>query len=174
MFDNDFFENWLDEQAQAVQVKLANREVLSQNDMLVLVLKAQTNHIHHLGKNLHDEIVASRQDMDRRFDQVDKRIDQVDKRIDQVEKRIDQMEKRIEQIDKHLDQVDKRLDQMDKNFERVDKRFEQSDRRFEQMQQQSQQQFQMTIERTDSLMKWPIGTTLIVGGLVIAAMEFMG
>ena len=118
MFDNNFFEKWLDKQAEAAQEKIANQESLSQNDMLVLVLKAQTNHIHHLGKNLHEEIVTLRQDMYRRFEQVDKR--------------------------------------------------------FEQMYQQSQQQFQLTIARTESLMKRSIGTTLVVGGLIIAAIRFFG
>ena len=125
MFDNNFFEKWLDKQAEAAQEKIANQESLSQNDMLVLVLKAQTNHIHHLGKNLHEEIVNLRQDMDRRFEQ-------------------------------------------------MEKRFEESDRRFEQMQEQSQQQFQLTIARTESLMKRSIGTTLVVGGLIIAAIRFFG
>ena len=125
MFDNDFFEKWLDKQAEAAQEKITSQESLSQNDMLVLVLKAQTNHIHHLGKNLHEEIVNLRQDMDRRFEQ-------------------------------------------------MEKRFEESDRRFEQMQEQSQRQFQLTIARTDSLMRWSIGTTLVVGGLIIAAIRFFG
>ena len=132
MFDNDFFEKWLDKQAEAAQEKITNQESLSQNDMLVLVLKAQSSHIHHLGKNLHEEIFALRQDMDRRFEQVDRR------------------------------------------FEQIEKRFEASDKRFEQMHQQSQQQFQLTIARTDSLMKWSIGTTLVVGGLIIAAIRFFG
>ena len=125
MFDDEFFEKWLDKHAEAAREKIVNQEILSQNDMLVLVLKAQTNHIHHLSASLHKEIVDLGKDIDRRF-------------------------------------------------ERVDKRFEESDRRFEQMQQQNQQQFQLTIARTDSLMKWSIGTTLIVGGLIIAAIKFMG
>ena len=58
--------------------------------------------------------------------------------------------------------------------QQMDKRFEQADKRFEQMQQQGQQQFQLTIERTDSLMKWSIGTTLFVGGLIIASIRFWG
>ena len=125
MFDDEFFEKWLDKHAEAAREKIVNQEILSQNDMLVLVLKAQTNHIHHLSASLHKEIVDLGKDIDRRF-------------------------------------------------ERVDKRFEESDRRFEQMQQQNQQQFQLTIARTDSLMKWSIGTTLIVGGLIIAAIKFIG
>ena len=125
MFDDEFFEKWLDKHAEAAREKIVNQEILSQNDMLVLVLKAQTNHIHHLSASLHKEIVDLGKDIDRRF-------------------------------------------------ERVDKRFEESYRRFEQMQQQNQQQFQLTIARTDSLMKWSIGTTLIVGGLIIAAIKFIG
>ena len=216
MFNDNSFENWLDKQAEVARKKITSQQTLESSDILVLVLKAQTNHIHHLSESLHEEIVTLSKDMDRRFERVDKHLEQVDrrldqtdkhleqvdkrleqvdkhlerldKRIDQVEKRIDQVDKRIEQVERRIDQVDKRIDQVDKNleridmhlehseknFERIDKRFEESNRRFEQMQQQNQQQFQMTIARTDSLMKWSIGTTLFVGALIIAAMRLFG
>ena len=166
MFDDDFFEQWLDDQAQAARNKITKQETLSQNDMLVLVLKAQTNHINHSSKKLHEGIVTLRKDMDIRLEQVDKHFKQVDQRIEQVDQH-------LKQVDQRLEQVDRRLEQVDQHLKQIDKRFEQSDSRFEQMQQQSQQQFQLTIARTDSLMKWSIGTTLIVGGLVITAMRFM-
>ena len=187
MFDDHFFEQWLDDQAQAARNKITKQETLSQNDMLVLVLKAQTNHINHSSKKLHEGIVTLRKDMDIRLEQVDKHFKQVDQRIEQVDRRLEQVDQhleqvdqhleqvdqRLEQVDQHLEQVDRRLEQVDQHLKQIDKRFEQSDRRFEQMQQQSQQQFQLTIARTDSLMKCSIGTTLIVGGLVITAMRFI-
>lgn len=89
MFDNTLFENWLDEQANRAMQKVTQGEALSSNEMMILVLKAQTNHIAHLEKDLRGEMVALRQDMDRRFEQVDKRFEQMDKRFDALTARMD-------------------------------------------------------------------------------------
>ncbi|KAA0454961.1 MAG: hypothetical protein FXV79_01345, partial [Candidatus Thioglobus sp.] len=75
-------------------------EPTSSNEMMVLVLKAQTNHITHmeqdlrgeissLGQELRSEMITLRKDMDKRFEQVDKRFEQVDRRFDAVIGRID-------------------------------------------------------------------------------------
>ena len=37
MFDDHFFEQWLDDQAQAARNKITKQETLSQNDMLVFL-----------------------------------------------------------------------------------------------------------------------------------------
>jgi len=80
------------------------KEVLSSDEMIVLVLKAQTNHFAHLDKDLrsdmaelnksisdrieksttewHEEMTALRKDMDKRFEQVDKRFEALTIRID--------------------------------------------------------------------------------------------
>lgn len=80
---------------------------------------------------------------------------QMEKRFEQIDKRFEQVEKRFEQIDKRFEQVEKRLEQIDKRFEQVDKRFEQ------------------LTARIDHFMVWSFGTTLTVGGLVIAAIKFL-
>lgn len=64
-----------------------------------------------------------------------------------------QMERRFEQM-----QLD-----MNKRFDQVDKRFEQVDKRFEQL-----------TTRMDRFMIWSFATTLTVGGIVIAAIRFLG
>ena len=100
MFENDIFENWLDEKSKEIVSKLGNKESLSSEEMIVLVLKAQTNHFHHLDSDLRTDMVALRtdfqqdikelrMDMMRRFEQVDKRFEQVDKRFEQVDKRFE-------------------------------------------------------------------------------------
>jgi hypothetical protein len=82
MFDNDFFEKWLDAEASKAMTKITNGESVNQQEMMVLVLKAQTNHILHLEQDLRGEMVALRRDMDKRFEQVDKRFDAIILRID--------------------------------------------------------------------------------------------
>ncbi|NOT10424.1 MAG: hypothetical protein HOP23_01075 [Methylococcaceae bacterium] len=92
--------------------------------MILLVLKAQTNHFEHLDKDLRTEMASLNKEL------------------------------REEMILLRRD--------MDKRFEQVDKRFEQVDKRFE-----------ILTSRIDHFMVWSFGTTLTVGGLVIAAIKFL-
>ncbi|MGH8549390.1 MAG: hypothetical protein ACRERU_12490 [Methylococcales bacterium] len=89
MFDDKFFENWLDTQAQKVMEQVGNNQAISSEQITILILKAQTNHFHHLDVELKSEIQSLRVDMDSRFEQVDKRFEQVDKRFEQLTSRID-------------------------------------------------------------------------------------
>ena len=148
MFDDKFFEDWLDSQAQKVMGLVASGQGISSDQMMILMLKAQTNHFAHLDIDLRSEMKALREDMDKRFEQTDKRIEQIDKRI--------------EQIDQRIELVDKRFEQVDKRFEQIDRRFEQVDKRFEQL-----------TSRIDHFMVWSFATTLTVGGIVVAAIKFL-
>nr|VFJ93033.1 MAG: hypothetical protein BECKLFY1418B_GA0070995_104115 [Candidatus Kentron sp. LFY] len=86
MFDNDVFEKWLDTKSRDIVDKMGRGEPLLTEEMMVLVLKAQSNHFHHLDKDLRndiktlredmrDEMKTLREDMDKRFEQVMRRID---------------------------------------------------------------------------------------------------
>lgn len=92
MFDNEFFEKWLDNKSVEVISKIDERK-LNPEEMIILVLKAQSNHFHHLDIEFRTEMSNMRKDMDKRFEQVDKRFEQVDKRFEQVEQRFEQMNK---------------------------------------------------------------------------------
>ena len=100
MFDDKFFSDWLDSQAQKVMEKVANGEGIAPEQMMILMLKAQTNHFEHLDVDLRNEMVLLRQDMDKRFEQVDKRFEQMQqetaKRFEQVDKRFEQLTSRID------------------------------------------------------------------------------
>lgn len=95
MFDAKFFEDWLDSQAQRVMDQVANGQSISSDQMMILMLKAQTNHFAHLYIDLRSEMKALRDDMDKRFEQVDKRFEDVNKRFEQVDKRFDQLTSRM-------------------------------------------------------------------------------
>ena len=107
MFDDKFFDNWLDSQAQKVMEQVANGQSISPEQMMILLLKAQTNHFAHLDIDLRNEMKLLREDMDKRFEQVDRRFEQM-----QVEtaKRFEQVDKRFEQVDKRFDQLTSRMD----------------------------------------------------------------
>jgi archaellum component FlaC len=89
MFDDKFFESWLDSEAQKVMSKISSGEGISSEQMMILLLKAQTNHFAHLDIDLRNDMKELREDMDKRFEQVDKRFEQVDKRFEQLTSRID-------------------------------------------------------------------------------------
>ncbi|EFI33442.1 conserved hypothetical protein [Desulfonatronospira thiodismutans ASO3-1] len=91
--------------------------------------------------------------------------------IEQMDKRFEQVDKRFEQVDKRFEQVDKRFEEMrqdmNSRFEQVDKRFEQVDKRFEQF----DQRFMALTKRMDRLLIWSFGTTVTVGGLIVAILK---
>ena len=97
MFDDKFFDDWLETQAQKVMEKVASGEGIAPEQMMILMLKAQTNHFAHLDVELREDVknldirLSSqmekmnerlsgemrelRQDMDKRFEQLTSRID---------------------------------------------------------------------------------------------------
>jgi len=103
MFDNDIFEQWLDKKAQEIVEKMGANESLTSEEMIVLVLKAQSNHFAHLDKDMRTDMRELREDMDKRFEQVERRFEQVDKRFEQVDKR-------FEQVDAHFGALTRRMD----------------------------------------------------------------
>ncbi|MGH8556577.1 MAG: hypothetical protein ACRESZ_03765 [Methylococcales bacterium] len=100
MSDDNFFENWLDTQAQKVMEQVGNNQAISSEQITIVILKAQTNHFHHLDVELKGAIQSLRVDMDSRFEQVDKRFEQMQaesaKRFEQVDKRFEQLTSRID------------------------------------------------------------------------------
>ena len=100
MFDDKFYDDWLDTQAQKVMEQVASGKSISSDQMMILMLKAQTNHFAHLDIDLRSEMRALREDMDKRFEQMQietaKRFEQVDKRFEQVDKRFDQLTARMD------------------------------------------------------------------------------
>ena len=75
MFDDKFFDEWLDAQAQKVMEQVAGGQSISSDQMMILMLKAQTNHFAHLDVDLRSEMRALREDMDKHFDQLTSRMD---------------------------------------------------------------------------------------------------
>ncbi len=134
MFDDDLFEEWLDKKTKAIFLKLGE-ETITSDEMILLVLKAQTNHFEHLDKDLRTEVATLNKELRGDMATLNKEL-------------------REEMILLRKD--------MDKRFEQVDKRFEQVDKRFE-----------VLTSRIDHFMVWSFGTTLAVGGLVIAAIKFL-
>ena len=99
MFDDKFFDQWLESQSQRVMQKVADGQGITSEEMMILMLRAQTNHFEHLDQNLRNEMIELRKDMDKRFEQVDKRFEQMDKRFEEMRKDSD---KRFDQVHEEL------------------------------------------------------------------------
>jgi len=103
MFEDNIFEQWLDTKTKEIVIKMGDGKALSSDEMIILVLKAQTNHFVHLDQDLRTEMIELRKDMDKRFEQVDRRLEQFDKRFEQVDKRFEQVDKRFDAITTRMD-----------------------------------------------------------------------
>lgn len=55
MFENDVFDTWLDNKSKEIILKLG-KEKLSSEEMIILILKAQTNHFAHLDQDLRSDM----------------------------------------------------------------------------------------------------------------------
>lgn len=97
MFGNELFDHWLNQKSLEILGKV-EKEKISTEDMLILSLKAQTNHFHHMDQEFRGEFKKIGQS----FEVIGKRFEQVEKRFEQVEEKFD---KRFEQVDKKFDRL---------------------------------------------------------------------
>jgi hypothetical protein len=72
MFENQLFDHWLQQKSQEILAKL-DKEKISTEDMLILTLKAQTNHFHHMDVEFRDEFKK----IESKFDNIDKKFDRM-------------------------------------------------------------------------------------------------
>ena len=146
MFDDKFFDDWLETQAQKVMEKVASGESIAPEQMMILMLKAQTNHFAHLDVELREDV----QNLDIRLSS---QMEKMNERLS------GEMRELRQDMDKRFEQVDKRFEQMQAE---TAKRFEQVDKRFEQL-----------TSRIDHFMIWSFATTLSVGGMIVAVIKFL-
>ncbi len=83
VFENQLFDHWLNKKSQEILTKM-DKEQVTTEDMLILTLKAQTNHFHHMDVEFRDEFKK----IDHRFDHMDKNFEQrfniVDKKFERL------------------------------------------------------------------------------------------
>jgi hypothetical protein len=71
VFNNFVFDSWLAKKSDDILSKV-DREKISTEEMLVLILKAQTNHFHHMDVEFRQEFKR----IDERFVALENRLDQ--------------------------------------------------------------------------------------------------
>lgn len=90
MFGNELFDHWLNQKSLEILNKV-EKEKISTEDMLILSLKAQTNHFHHMDQEFRGE-----------FQKIEQKFELIDKRFEHIEEKFD---KRFEQVDKRFDRL---------------------------------------------------------------------
>ena len=70
VFENQLFDHWLNQKSQDILSKM-DKEKVTTEDMLILTLKALTNHFHHMDIEFRDDFKK----IDQRFDQIDTKFD---------------------------------------------------------------------------------------------------
>lgn len=62
MFNNQIFDSWLNHKADEILSKV-NRETITTEEMIVLILKAQTNHFYHMDQETKEDMTNLRTEM---------------------------------------------------------------------------------------------------------------
>jgi hypothetical protein len=62
VFNNEIFDSWLNKKSDEILSKV-NREMITTEEMIVLILKAQTNHFSHMDHDLKEAIYKTHDDM---------------------------------------------------------------------------------------------------------------
>jgi hypothetical protein len=110
VFNNEIFDSWLNKKSDEILSKV-DREKISTEEMIILVLKAQTNHFHHMDvdmkKGLSDidqKFTSSLFDIDQKFTSSLCDIDQkFTSKFEQADRRFERIEQRIEKLDHKID-----------------------------------------------------------------------
>ena len=78
VFDNYVFDSWLNKKSDEILSKV-DKSTISTEEMLTLILKAQTNHFHHMDVEFREEFKR----IDDRFEKVDSRFEAMSSKIDE-------------------------------------------------------------------------------------------
>jgi hypothetical protein len=76
MFGNELFDHWLNQKSLEILNKV-EKEKISTEDMLILSLKAQTNHFHHMDQEFRGEFKKISEDFIHLEEKFDKRFDRL-------------------------------------------------------------------------------------------------
>ncbi len=91
VFNNEIFDEWLTCKSQEILSKV-DRERITTEEMIVLVLKAQTNHFEHMDREFRGEFGSIRQqfsDMKAQFAEIDQRFEKIDQKFEKIDKKMD-------------------------------------------------------------------------------------
>lgn len=105
VFNNEIFDSWLTKKSDQILSKV-DRETISTEEMIILVLKAQINHFDHMDQDMKKGI----SELDNQMNRLETRIERVELRLDSLEHRMDSLEHRMDRLEIRVDSLDKKID----------------------------------------------------------------
>ncbi len=105
MFESNIFDEYLAEESKRVLDKLRKgEEPLSQDDKLIMILKSQTNHFHHLDVELRQDMKDLREDMKQEIKELREDMKQENRELRE------DMKKGFEMVNARFEMVNARMD----------------------------------------------------------------
>lgn len=138
VFNNEIFDSWLNKKSDEILSKV-DRERISTEEMIILVLKAQTNHFHHMDVDMKKGLSQLNSKIDHRFEATDQKFLSIDQRF--------------VAIDLKFEAIDRKFEAIDRKFEGIDRKFEAVDQKFEKME-----------HKIDNRFMWTIGIMIAMSG----------
>jgi hypothetical protein len=80
------FDQWLNKKTETILNKV-DREQITTEEMIILTLKAQTNHFFKIENKFDQKFEL----IDKRFELIDKRFESIDQKFESIDKRFDRM-----------------------------------------------------------------------------------
>lgn len=106
VFNNQIFDSWLNKKSDEILSKV-DREAITTEEMIILVLKAQTNHFHHTDIDMKRGLSS----LDHKIENIDKKFEKRFVEFDQKIERLDQkFEKRYVEFDQKIEKLDHKID----------------------------------------------------------------
>lgn len=106
VFNNEIFDSWLNKKSDEILSKV-DRETISTEEMIILVLKAQTNHFYHVDVDLKKGLADLDTKIEKGLVHLDTKIEKglaaLDKKIEHSDNRIGSLERRIDLLDQKID-----------------------------------------------------------------------
>ena len=102
LFEDSMFDEWLDSEAKRVYERFKNSEVLTPEDKIILVLKSQSNHFHHLDIELREKIDILKKDIDQKFEKIDEKFEKIDEKFEKIDQKFEKIDQKFEKINEQF------------------------------------------------------------------------
>ena len=92
VFNNQIFDSWLNKKSDEILSKV-DREAITTEEMIILVLKAQTNHFHHTDIDMKKGLSSLDHKIEKGFSDLDQKIEKLDQKF---EKKFTELDHKID------------------------------------------------------------------------------
>ena len=116
VFNDVSFDSWLNKKSEEILLK-GQGHGISNEEMLILILKANTTHFHHMDVEFRAKFEKIETRMDKFESSVNYRLEKMETKIDKLEDRMDDRFKEFE--DKHEVRISKFEESVNAKFDKI-------------------------------------------------------